>query len=44
MTPQDRSDALEQFIADLGVSEEELAYWESYEVKGLGHIQETEWN
>ncbi len=43
MTQQDRNEALEQFIEDIGLSNEELTYWDNYEIKGLSQIQETEW-
>ncbi len=34
--------SLESLIEDLGVSEEELEFWSSYEVKGIGQFY-TEW-
>lgn len=36
MSKRDNDHHLEEFIKELGLSEDEIVYWNSYEIVGLG--------
>ena len=43
MTLRQRSTALERFIKEIGLTEEELAYWANYELKGQLSLGDRIW-